>query len=42
MALRAESHEQAVMIERLVEKTFGLRFLYEPAKIIDLLSIPMA
>lgn len=41
IALRAESHEQSVLIRRLIERTLDLVLLYEPAKITDLISIPV-
>lgn len=42
IALRAESHEQDVLIRRLVERTIDLCFVYEPSKISDLVSMPVA
>jgi LysR family transcriptional regulator, flagellar master operon regulator len=41
VALRAESHDQEVLIRRIVERTMDLGLLYEPAKISDLISIPV-
>ncbi|MBF0266251.1 MAG: LysR family transcriptional regulator [Gammaproteobacteria bacterium] len=42
IALRAESFEQEKLIRSLMERTLDLTLLYEPAKITDLISIPVA
>ncbi|TQV77407.1 LysR family transcriptional regulator [Aliikangiella marina] len=42
LALRAESHGQDVLIRRLVERTLDIALVYEPAKITDLVSKPIA
>lgn len=42
IALRAESFEQDVIIRRLMERTLDLGLVYEPAKITDLTSVPVA
>lgn len=41
IALRAESHGQDILIRRLVERTLDVGLLYEPAKITNLISIPV-
>jgi LysR family transcriptional regulator, flagellar master operon regulator len=41
IALRAESYEQEILIRRLMERTLDLGLLYEPAKITDLVSVPV-
>lgn len=42
VALRAESHGQDVLIRRLMERTLDIGLVYEPAKLVELVSIEIA
>ncbi|MFT5717563.1 MAG: DNA-binding transcriptional LysR family regulator, partial [Oleiphilaceae bacterium] len=42
LALRAESHGPETLIRHMMERTLDLALIYEPAKLNDLVSIPIA
>jgi DNA-binding transcriptional LysR family regulator len=42
LALRAESHSPETLIRHMMERTLDLALIYEPAKLNDLISIPIA
>lgn len=42
LVLRAESHGQDVLIRLLMERTLDIAFVYEPAKLTDLVSVQVA
>ncbi|MFT7372972.1 MAG: DNA-binding transcriptional LysR family regulator [Oleiphilaceae bacterium] len=42
LALRAESHGPDTLVRHLMERTVDLALIYEPAKLNDLVSIPIA
>ncbi len=42
LAMRAEAHGQETLVRHLMERTLDLALVYEPAKINELVSIPIA
>lgn len=42
IALRAESQSQEILIRRLVERTLDFAVVYEPPKLVDLISVQIA